>query len=127
LQLKNKFLVSFITIFGTLSFIVNRRTLYIYNHSTHVNGRSSVIHIVLWPLGTLPIPTEWNDAGIGLPVYAWDFRVATFHFPNPARASGTVPPADGRPGVSPPKNFWNSVCDLVHFDAIWWPPDPVHL
>ena len=99
--------------------------MYIYNHSTHVNGRSSVIHIVHWPLGTLPIPTEWNNAGIGLPVYAWDFRVATFHFPNPGRGSGTVPPADGRPGVSPPKNFWNSVCDLVHFDAIWWPPDPV--
>ena len=97
--------MSFVIIFGTLSFLVNRRTLYIYNHSTHVNGRSSVIHIVLWPLGTLPIPTEWNDAGIGLPVYAWDFRVATFHFPNPGRASGTVPQPTGVRGYHPRKTF----------------------
>ena len=41
------------------------------------------------------------------------------HFPNPGRGSGAEPPADGRPGVSTPENFWNSICDLVHFDAIW--------
>jgi len=23
-------------------------------------------------------------------------------------------------GVSAPENFWNSLCDLVHFDAVWW-------
>ena len=43
-----------------------------------------------------------------------------FHFPNPGRGSGAEPTADGRSGVSPPENFWNSMCDLVHFDAIWW-------
>jgi len=47
-------------------------------------------------------------------------RLPPFHFPNPGRGSGAEPPADGRPGVSPPENFWNSICDLVHFDAIWW-------
>ena len=43
-----------------------------------------------------------------------------FHFPNPGRGSGAEPPADGRPGVSPPEHFWDSICDLVHFDAVWW-------
>ena len=28
-----------------------------------------------------------------------------FHFSNPGRGL---------------ENFWNSICDLVHFDAIWW-------
>ena len=32
------------------------------------------------------------------------------HFPNPGRGSG----------VLPAENFWNSICDLVHFEAIWW-------
>ena len=32
------------------------------------------------------------------------------HFPNPGRGSG---------GITPGK-FWNSICDLVHFEAIWW-------
>jgi len=41
------------------------------------------------------------------------------HFLNPGRGSGAEPPADGRPGVSPPENFWNCICDLLHFDAIW--------
>ena len=43
-----------------------------------------------------------------------------FQFPNPGRGSGAEPPADGRPGVSPPENVLNSVCDLVHFCAIRW-------
>jgi len=38
-------------------------------------------------------------------------RVATFAF---------LPNRDGGPGVSPPENFWNSICDLEHFEAIWW-------
>jgi len=46
--------------------------------------------------------------------------LSPFHFPNPGRWPGAEPPADGRPGVSPSENFWNSLCDLVHFDAIWW-------
>jgi len=46
--------------------------------------------------------------------------LSPFHFPNLGRGSGAEPPADGRPGVSPSENFWNSVCDLVHFCAIWW-------
>jgi len=25
-----------------------------------------------------------------------------------------------RLGLLPPENFWNSICDLVHFDGIWW-------
>jgi len=28
--------------------------------------------------------------------------------------------SQSRKWVLPPENFWNSVCDLVHFDAIWW-------
>ena len=43
-----------------------------------------------------------------------------FHFPNLGRGLGVKPPADGGPEVSPPEKFRNSVCDLVHFDAIWW-------
>jgi len=39
-----------------------------------------------------------------------------FHFSNPGRGSEAEPSADGCPG----KNFWNSICDLVHFDAVWW-------
>ena len=39
-----------------------------------------------------------------------------FHFSNPGRGSEAEPSADGCPG----ENFWNSICDLVHFDAIWW-------
>ena len=47
-------------------------------------------------------------------------RIATFSLSQSGTGSGAQPPADGRPGVSPPENFWNSICDLVHFDAIWW-------
>ena len=43
-------------------------------------------------------------------------RVATFSLSQ----SGTVGPADGHPGVIPPENFRNSVCDLVYFYEIWW-------
>jgi len=54
----------------------------------------------------------------------WHQRVGVwlqpFHFPNPGLWSGAEPPADGRPGMIPPENFWNSVCDLVHFCVIWW-------
>jgi len=53
-------------------------------------------------------------------VHRSELGLPLFHFPNPGRGSGVEPLADGRPGVSPPKNFWNSVHDLVHFDAIWW-------
>jgi len=53
-------------------------------------------------------------------VHRSELGLPLFHFPNPGRGSGVEPLADGRPGVSHPKNFWNSVYDLVHFDAIWW-------
>jgi len=29
-------------------------------------------------------------------------------------------PSQRASGVSPLENFWNSLCDLVHFCAIWW-------
>ena len=37
-------------------------------------------------------------------------QLPPLHFPNQGRESG----------VSAPENFWNSICDLVHFEAIWW-------
>ena len=46
--------------------------------------------------------------------------VATFLLSQSGTGVWTEPPADRRPGVSPPENFWNSLRDLVHFDAIWW-------
>jgi len=45
-----------------------------------------------------------------------------FHFPNleqMSRGGAQCPQLTGIRGYHP-ENFWNSLCDLVHFDAIWW-------
>ena len=36
-----------------------------------------------------------------------------------AAPHGTNPGNPGRVAITP-ENFWNSIRDLVHFDAIWW-------
>ena len=48
-------------------------------------------------------------------------RVATFSVSQSGTGVwGRSPEPTGVRGYHPQKTFWNSVCDLVHFDAIWW-------
>jgi len=56
---------------------------------------------------------------VGIFVSMFDLGLPPFQFPNLGRGLGVKPPADGGPEVSPPEKFWNSVCDLVHFGAVW--------
>ena len=63
-------------------------------------------------IGRLVLSQFWTDI----------FQVATFS----VSQSGTGvlgwshQPTGVRSILSPPENFWNSICDLVHFGAIWW-------
>ena len=47
-------------------------------------------------------------------------RVATFSLSQSGTGVWGGDPSRRRSGVLPSENFWNSICDLVHFDAIWW-------
>ena len=79
---------------------------HIFSNTISELGLYCAVHKQLW----LKL-TSVEVVNVGLP---------SFHFPNPGKGSGAGPPADVRPGVSPPENFWISICDLVHFYAIWW-------
>jgi len=48
-------------------------------------------------------------------------RVATFSlFQSGYWGTGRSPQPTGVRGYDSPENFWNSMCDLVRFAAIWW-------
>jgi len=74
-----------------------------------------------WGLSATDVPFWQTPNDVNHYVtYCQQLGLPSFHFPNPERGSGAEPPAEGRPGVSPPEHVWNSICHLVHFDAVWW-------
>ena len=46
--------------------------------------------------------------------------IATFSLSQSGTGVWCGAPSRRASGGITPENFWNSICDLVHFDAIWW-------